>query len=340
MNRWISVRRRWWLLAGLVLLLVGAGAIVWLRPAWAGLGGGERRVASVKRETVRATVRTIGRIQSGRVLAVGSPVSAQVNLVAVRLGDQVERGDILAELEPAGVERDLARARAGVEAAELRLTAAQLNAGREGAGAGELAALYAAGNDLQAARNALAAAEEQRRQTLLVAPIAGTVVAVNLRERQPYGGGGEAVVLSDLTRLMIAAEVDEVDLAAALRGREVRVTLDAFPGRELPARLTSVAPQATQRQGSTIFPATIEFDRPTDLDLRPGMSANVAIVTASKADALVVPTAAVRRIGERRFVQVVRTGGTEQLEVKTGLEGDGQIEIVSGLQEGEVVVMP
>ena len=327
-----------WLLVALVLAALVGGVLAILRPALPGLNGPERRVAEVRRGTVQATIRTIGRVQSARVLGVGSPVSAPVTLVAVRPGDRVERGDILVELDPAGVEHDLARARAALEAAELRLTAAQL-AARDG-GPGALAGLYTAGQEVQAARNALAQAEEQRRATLIVAPIPGTVVSVNVRERQGYGAGGEAVVLNDLTSLQIAAEIDEVDLSAVARSRAVTATLDAYPGRELPARLGTIAPAATQRQGSTIYPATVEFERPADLDIRPGMSANVAFVTASAADTLVIPAAAVRRIGERRFVQVVRAGGAEQVEVKTGLEGDGQVEVLEGLRAGDVVILP
>ena len=328
-----------WLLVALVLAALAGGVLAILRPALPGLNGPERRVAEVRRGTVQATIRTIGRVQSARVLGVGSPVSAPVTLVAVRPGDRVERGDILVELDAAGVERDLARARAALEAAELRLTAAQLAAARDG-GPGALAGLYTAGQEVQAARTALAQAEDQRRATLIVAPIPGTVVSVNVRERQGYGAGGEAVVLNDLTSLQIAAEIDEVDLAAVARSRGVTATLDAYPGRELPARLGTIAPAATQRQGSTIYPATVDFERPADLDIRPGMSANVAFVTASAADTLVIPAAAVRRIGERRFVQVVRAGGAEQVEVKTGLEGDGQVEVLEGLRAGDVVILP
>jgi macrolide-specific efflux system membrane fusion protein len=332
---------RWRLLLIALLVLVPAGlALAWLQPALPGLNQAERRVAQVRRDTVRATIRTIGRVQSARSLAVGSPLTAAVTLVAVRLGDRVERGDILAELDSANADRDLTRARANLEQAELRLTAAQVNANRAEAGVAELNTLYAAGQDAQNARNALAQAEEAKRATLIVAPMAGTVVSVGIRERQGYSGGSEAFVLNDLSSLSISGEVDEVDLAAVLRTQGVRVTLDAYPGRELPARLASVAPTAQQRQGSTIYPATVEFERPPDLDIRPGMSANIAFVTASKPEALTVPAAAIRRIGERRYVQVVRAGGTEQVEVMVGLEGDGQIEIVSGLSEGDVVVLP
>lgn len=328
-----------WLLIAVALAALAGGVLAILRPALLGLNGPERRVAEVRRGTVQATIRTIGRVQSARVLAVGSPITAQVTLVAVRPGDTVERGDILVELDAGGPERELARARAALEAAELRLTQAQLAAAREG-GPGALAGLYAAGQEVQAARAALVQAEDLRRATLILAPIAGTVVSVNVRERQAYGAGGEAVVLNDLGSLQIAAEIDEVDLAAVVASRGVQVTLDAYPGRELPARLATIAPAATQRQGSTIYPATVEFERPADLDIRPGMSANVAFVTAGAADALTVPAVAVRRIGERRFVQVARVGGAEQVEVTTGLEGDGRIEVRQGLREGEVVILP
>jgi RND family efflux transporter MFP subunit len=336
----MSKHRSWW--AGIVLVaLVAAGAVlVMLRPALPGLTDQDRRVALVRRDTVQATIRTIGRVQSARVLGVGSPVTAQVTMVAVRPGDRVERGDILVELDATGTERDLARARAAVDAAELRLTVAQVNASRADAGPPELTSLYAASQELQSARNTLALAEDLRRATLIVAPFAGTVVTVNVRERQSYGAGGEAVVLNDLANLYITAEIDEVDLAAVAAGSAVEVTLDAHPGREFPARLITIAPTATQRQGSTIYPATIEFDRLPELNIRPGMSANVAIVTASQPNALVIPSAAVRRIGERRYVQLVRAGGTEQVEIMTGLEGDGNVEVVDGLAEGDVVVVP
>jgi HlyD family secretion protein len=333
------LRRAQWVLV-VVLLVALAAVLAFLRPTLPGVGQADRRVAVARRGTVEATVRTTGHVQSARVLAVSSPVSAPVTLVAVSPGDRVERGDILVELDATGAERDLAHARTNLDAAELRLTAAQVNVRRNGTGPTELTSLYAADQAVQAARDALAAAEEMRRATLIVSPIAATVLTVNVRERQSYGAGSEAIVLNDLANLQITAEIDDGDLATVLRSREVRVTLDAYPERELPARLGAIAPTAVQRQGSTIYPATVEFDRPADLDVRPGMAANVAIVAASQPDALVIPTAAVRRMGERHVVQIVRTAGTEQVEVKLGVEGDGQVEVVAGLAEGDVVVLP
>jgi multidrug efflux pump subunit AcrA (membrane-fusion protein) len=137
----------------------------------------------------------------------------------------------------------------------------------------------------------------------------------------------------------LVADVDELDLPNVGVGAVVRFRLDAFPATEIEGRVVSTAPQARQQGGATVFPTTIEFDAPDDLDIRPGMNADATIVTAERAGVLIIPERALTTVGERVFVDVLVDGDVEEREVTLGYRGGGQVEVVDGLAEGDEVLL-
>jgi RND family efflux transporter MFP subunit len=145
-------------------------------------------------------------------------------------------------------------------------------------------------------------------------------------------------VLADVTQLNIEADVDEVDAPTVQVGQSAEVRLDAFPGETLKATVRRVAPAASTRSGAVSYTAWLDPD-PSQLALKPGMGATIKIATRTKTDALLLPSNAVQPVGRQKIVRLVRNGRVVETEVITGLTDKQQVEIVSGLKEGDLVVV-
>jgi RND family efflux transporter MFP subunit len=156
---------------------------------------------------------------------------------------------------------------------------------------------------------------------------------------EPVSASNPIAIIALPSQLELIADVDELDLPNVQPGANVRFRLDAFPATEVEGRVASTSPQAEVRGGATVFAATIAFAPQPALDLRPGMNADVTIITAARENVLLVPDRALRTVGERSFVTVVTDDGEEEREVTLGYRGPGQVEIVAGLAEGERVVL-
>ncbi len=122
-------------------------------------------------------------------------------------------------------------------------------------------------------------------------------------------------------------------------GQPVTVTLDAYPGVPIPGRIEALAPGATLKQGSTVFQATINFTPPDGVVPREGMAANVDITAQRKDNVLILPNRAFETVGKRQYVTLKEGGTTRKVEVVTGLSNSTDTEVISGLREGQVVVL-
>jgi multidrug efflux pump subunit AcrA (membrane-fusion protein) len=123
-------------------------------------------------------------------------------------------------------------------------------------------------------------------------------------------------------------------------GQEVRVTLDAFPGRPLTGRVIAVLPSGTLDMGVVSYKVTVALD-PSDLALRPGMTVNTEIVRQRREDVLVVPNRAIwidSKSG-RPFVEKLVGDDISVVFVVQGISNDESSEILSGLSQGDRVVV-
>ncbi|MCJ7737135.1 MAG: efflux RND transporter periplasmic adaptor subunit [Anaerolineae bacterium] len=188
------------------------------------------------------------------------------------------------------------------------------------------------------ARAALEQAELAIENATLTAPRAGTVTFRDARLGEIVSAGQTAVVISDLASLEVEINLDETDIATVSAGQEARVTIGAFPGIELVGTVKSIASVAESQSGIVLFPVTIEVTV-SDLVVRAGMTADVAIVAASQPDALIVPLRTVHVDGVRTYVERIRDGESEDVDVELGLITDTVIEIVHGLNEGDVIAV-
>jgi HlyD family secretion protein len=143
-----------------------------------------------------------------------------------------------------------------------------------------------------------------------------------------------------VSRLFVLAGVDESDIGSVCTGQPARVTVDAYPGRVFEGRVDRVAPRGVNSAGVVTFEVRVELGGNAADLLKPEMTANVQIVTAEKAGAVLVPLDAVGEGDGRHWVRVVGAAGVESQErsVVLGLSNGEEQEIADGLKPGEWVL--
>jgi RND family efflux transporter MFP subunit len=206
--------------------------------------------------------------------------------------------------------------------------------------------------DLELAQLSLEEALADLDKATVRAPFSGTVVTVAVEEGEMVGAGSALVQLADMQRLRVQARVDEIDVGQVSPGQPVTITLDAFPGRPLRGSVKEIAPAVALDLGTASYLATVALAGPLtatqapsetsapSLTLRLGMAANLTIVTVEKDSVLLLPRQAVERVGVGSYVTVLRGGRHERVRVTLGVADPQNFEVVEGLVEGDVVVLP
>lgn len=176
----------------------------------------------------------------------------------------------------------------------------------------------------------------------LAAPAAGVVAAVNSQVGEFVGTGGTTgfIVLANTTGLALHGTIGEADVAKLKLGQVANVTVDALgTASRMTGKVTSIDPVATIQQGVPVYGVDVTVDL-ANAGLRPGMTGTANVIIASKTGVLTVPNLAIRSAAGRRFVQVLKNGDAVDTDVQFGIANDSVTEVVSGLQEGDLLVLP
>ncbi|MEU8196801.1 efflux RND transporter periplasmic adaptor subunit [Microbispora amethystogenes] len=186
----------------------------------------------------------------------------------------------------------------------------------------------------------LAEAKEALAGIRIKAPADGTVLSISGDTGSHYTSGA-FVTLGDLANLQVQALFTESDIRFLKTGQAAVVTLPTQPGREYAGTVAHIDPTATTSNRLVRYGVRIDLaSRPARLLL--GQSATVKVTTDEAADALYVPSQAVRVQGDGTAVVTVTDGGGAQIRrpVEVGVRGDTSVEVVTGLSEGDQVVLP
>jgi len=176
--------------------------------------------------------------------------------------------------------------------------------------------------------------EEDVASLVVRAPIDGTVLAVAVDPGDQVTATTQLAAVGDLDHLVVTVAVDELDVAKVQAGQPAAVTFEALPGRSFQGAVTAIALEGTAQSGVTTYDVEVEI--PGDAAIRPGMTAAVAIEVGRRANVLLVPVETVSARGE---VTVLVNGKLEARRVKVGLQNDVDAEVLSGLQEGDMVLL-
>jgi HlyD family secretion protein len=385
------VKKKWLIAGGALLIAAVIIASV--------VGGGEKGekvyTEPVGRRSIESIVSAPGLIDPRVKVNISAHVIGKIERLYFQEGDQVQRGDRLVELEKpvyqAQVDRmtaEVANRRIEVQRARINLENSRVQLGRatrlrdQGIQADELhdrarldyenarANLAGAEEGVRQADAALKQAREDLTRTTIVSPISGKVVQLSAQEGEVVitgtmnNPGSVIAVIADLSEILAVAEVTETEVVRVRVGQEAKVTVDAIPDEVFEGRVAEIGSSAAVRAGAggsgiRFFNAKVAIARP-DERLRPGMTAQVEIVTDMAGDTLAVPIqsvverapSSIRRAGGKKdaaprasgdeemkkYVFVVEEGKTGAREVTTGISDASYVTIASGLNGGEEIV--
>ncbi len=138
-------------------------------------------------------------------------------------------------------------------------------------------------------------------------------------------------------RIQASVNLSEIDVVTVKSGQKVTLTLDAFPDKTFTGKVASIDTNGSVSSGVTTYPATITLDSGLP-NIYPNMAVSVKIITSIKNDVLLVPSGAVQTQNGQSSVRVMKNGAVQDVIVETGEANDTQVEIVSGLSEGDTVI--
>lgn len=312
------------------------------------------RTVRVTRRDIHSSVLATGIIKPmvGAEVRVGSRVSGVVKKLHADIGDEVQKGRIIAELDATELQARVDQARADVENAMANYEYAELDLKRQ-------RTLFQKNlisqSDLDLAETALKinrARYEQARANLeyarvqldytrITAPISGVVASIATQEGETVAASFSAptfVNIIDLNRLEVWAYVDETDIGRISEGQKAGFTVDTYMDTDFEGEVTAIYPKAVIQDNVVTYIVTIRITGFKGKVLRPEMTTTVSIYMESREDVLVLPRSAVRR-GQRGYrVTVLENGRRIEREVQTGWSSNDYIEITGGLHEGEEVV--
>lgn len=200
-----------------------------------------------------------------------------------------------------------------------------------------------------AAQTSLSSAWASYRQAspVIYAPISGTISGLSLQVGSVLTAQTSTTGSSTSQRIAniktaaapsITVNLTEIDVPKIKIGNKATVTLDALSGKTFTGKVVSVDTTGSVSSGVTTYPAVIELDNDNG-SIYPNMSAQANIITRIKNDVLLVPLASVQTQNGQSFVRVMQNGQVVQKSVETGLSSTTQTEIISGLSEGDNVVI-
>ncbi len=183
--------------------------------------------------------------------------------------------------------------------------------------------------------------QSQIQKTVIVAPINGVITKQEAKVGQIVTAGTPVVSLISDAHFQIEANVPEVEVAKIAVGASATITLDAYEDEAaFSGKVIKLDPAETIVEGVPAYKVTLEFSD-EDQKIKSGMTANVEVIVREKKNVLLLPERAISRGGNSATVTVTKDGKEEVKTVTTGMRSpDGSIEIVLGLSEGEIVVMP
>lgn len=278
--------------------------------------------ARVTRGDLAETVGATGTLQAVTTVQVGTQVSGTIQELNADFNSLVRKGQVLARLDPSLIQSQIEQARANLIRAEAdleRLRVTLDDSRTKLARARELSEKkLIAQTELEAAEVTVRSSEAQLRSqqagvtqsqaslrqmqvnlahTVIESPINGLVISRNVDVGQTVAASMSAptlfVLAADLTKMQVLASLDESDVGRIRPGQHVRFRVDAFPTDEFTGNVTQVRLQPTTVQNVVTYQTVIDVPNP-DLKLKPGMTANVNIEIARRADVIRVPNTALR----------------------------------------------
>lgn len=190
------------------------------------------------------------------------------------------------------------------------------------------------------AKAAVSSAQSHLDKTILIAPISGVVSSIDPKIGEIISMNVPVLSLIASSGYQVEAFIPEADISKISKDNDVKITLDAYTDQDIfDAKVLSIDPAETMLEGVATYKTVIMFAK-NDPRVKPGMTANVEIITKTKTNALIIPLRAVKRTGSVSLVSVKNADGTlTEKEVTTGIrDAFGNVEVMGVLREGDEVM--
>lgn len=373
-------RKKWLIIIIVIVLIVIAVGLRNCSKAKKAAGGAAQQDDSyvVERGKILSTIEITGEIQPHVTVQIKSKVSGKVVKFYADESEYVKNGQIIADIEPDYTQAStLASVRSRLKSSEIRLKNAQKDLADKQQ---MLLQNYVSQKEVDLAEDELASAQLEFQQaqqqyelireldtgspvTHVYATASGTVIQRAIQEGEmitssnsAYGEGSVIMKVADLSKMVVKANINEVDIAKFRLGQSATVKVDALPYNEFTGNITKIAPMATTLNNAIVFPVEIRLDNPGTM-LKPGMTGNVSIQGETREDVLVIPIRAVYTDDKNQDIVYVyksaapdsadqdsakaATAGTPAPPVATpvrlGSNDMQMVEVLEGLKEGDKI---
>jgi HlyD family secretion protein len=347
-------------------------------------GSGQHfQTVAVTRGPITQAVTATGTLNPVQNVQVGSQVSGNIQKLFADFNSIVKAGQVIAQIDPVvfqanvnQAEGELANAQAALELAKLNAARTQALVAKQNSAQSDLdqvmAALRQAEANVKIREGALQKAKADLDHCTITSPIDGIVISRNVDVGQTVAASLQAPVIfqiaNDLSKMQIDANVAEADIGGVAIDQDVEFTVDAFPSRSFQGKVVQVRNAPITVQNVVTYDTVIGVSNP-EQKLKPGMTANVSIISAHRDGALKIPNSAFRvrmpdqtpataprrdpSAGGRqrgggnrperkaeRTVYVLASGASKPtaVTIKTGISDGIATEVLEGLKEGDRVV--
>lgn len=306
-------------------------------PAFGQGGWGNGAPVTVETTEVRASelessVRAVGTLLAEASATIRSELPGQIIGVHFEEGQQIEKGAKLFSLEATVLEAEVNEARANAERSEAAFNRARELHAKQLISTTEYDAARA-NYDVDVAR--LLSSRARLSKTVIRAPFDGFVGLRRINIGDYATTGQELVDVVQLDPLRVDFSLPETLLPKVRPGLSIDVTVDAYAGDVFAGTITAISPQSDVRGHNIEVRASLPN---RELKLRPGLFVQVNVSLGVKTDAIVIPEQAIWPIGRDKTVYVVVDGKVERRVVKLGDRRPGEVEVLSGLDVGDVIV--
>lgn len=189
------------------------------------------------------------------------------------------------------------------------------------------------------ARINLDLAKEELNKAIIIAPFDGVVTDIDMKTGERISAAAQVISVVDPTNIEMNGAIDEIDVSSVELGQEAIITLDALPGKDVKGKVTFMSRAGTVQFGVVSYKTIISMENP-DEELRDGMSSTAEIIIERYDNVLLISNRAIRGTWDKPSVEVVVDGQVEQREISLGSSDGIKSEVLSGLEEGEIVVFP
>ena len=337
------------------------------------------RTENITRGDIVSSITATGTVNAVTTVLVGTQVSGTIKNIHVDFNSPVKKGQLIAQIDPAIFDAQVAQARANLlsakanaEKAVVALADAQRTLNRQkelfarnlvarsDLDAAETAydtagtQVSAAKAQMSQAEAALKIAETNLRYTRIISPVNGIVVSRNVDIGQTVAASFQTPTLfniaQDLTKMQVDSSVAEADIGKIAVGQSVEFTVDAYPDSPFRGSVSEIRNAPITVQNVVTYDVVVKVDNP-ELKLKPGMTANVSIIVSSKKDILRIPNTALRfRPSEKRDITKQKEKGSgvwifenralKRIAVTTGITDGMYTELLSGeIREGQELIV-